>query len=444
MLKGENLKNIFMSGALLSIAIVIGRIFGFLREILIASTYGKTYEADIVTLSLLFPDLFVNLLLGGAFSAAFLPAFIAISKSQSLMLIKKLHYIFGGLSLLFTIIIFFSSGYLTTLIAPSLNNEAQESLSFLLKVTCWSIPFIVCTSITTTALNAKEVFFFPALGTSLINISVCIGIILVHFVNKNMVFIISISIILGSLMRWLLQAVPIYLDKLREKILPTEFPFEGKIIFSRYAHALISTSVLILFPIFARYYMLKTGEGQLANLNYAQKIIDIIANIVSGSIAIVLAPMILKGNNYKFIGIMGIIIIVGAICMATIYYSVSPFLAENLFGYGAFNLDAVKLLTLHMQSSAFTLAIYTPVFYLINTLSYTGLSHKSAISCYVGFFGFIIFIQLNLPLLTYDIVYQGITFGFLITLVFQLLFIGHAILSCQKINVNTSELVASA
>ena len=68
-------KALFISGLCVSGGVILGRIAGFVREILLASIFGVSPQADMAVLILTVPDLFSGILIGGAMSAAFVPFF---------------------------------------------------------------------------------------------------------------------------------------------------------------------------------------------------------------------------------------------------------------------------------------------------------------------------------------------------------------------------------
>lgn len=54
------IKSLLLSGVGVSIAVLIGRLFGFLRENLQASSFGQSYQADALSLSLILPEININ------------------------------------------------------------------------------------------------------------------------------------------------------------------------------------------------------------------------------------------------------------------------------------------------------------------------------------------------------------------------------------------------
>ncbi len=63
------LRAILLSSIFLNTGLLLGRISGFIREALVAASFGASSEADIVVLMLTVPDLMVSLLMGGAMGA---------------------------------------------------------------------------------------------------------------------------------------------------------------------------------------------------------------------------------------------------------------------------------------------------------------------------------------------------------------------------------------
>jgi len=54
-------KAIMINSLILSVGILIGRLSGYIREIIVASKFGTTSDADTILLMLTIPDLLNNL-----------------------------------------------------------------------------------------------------------------------------------------------------------------------------------------------------------------------------------------------------------------------------------------------------------------------------------------------------------------------------------------------
>ena len=74
-------KNIIINSLILSVGILIGRLSGYIREIIIASKYGASEQSDNILLMLTIPDLLNNLLASGAIVGILIPLLTSHSKN---------------------------------------------------------------------------------------------------------------------------------------------------------------------------------------------------------------------------------------------------------------------------------------------------------------------------------------------------------------------------
>lgn len=71
------------SAVIVMLSMIISRILGFVRDIIIANQYGQSYQTDAYNLAFVIPDAIYMILVGGAFSAAFIPVFSSyVAKKQ--------------------------------------------------------------------------------------------------------------------------------------------------------------------------------------------------------------------------------------------------------------------------------------------------------------------------------------------------------------------------
>ncbi len=414
------IKEFLISGLAVSVAVGVGRLFGFLRELLLAIVFGQTYEADIATLSLVIPDMIANIVLGGAFSAAFMSTFVKGSDQENFNFLIYLHYTIGGFFLFITILFFIYASNIAQAFAPNIPYETQQEFIVLLKITCWCIPFIVFSLIVTTALNAKGIFFLPALGTAVINIIICLSFIMSLFLNKKLLILTAIAIVVGSILRWLFQIIPIFLNARKFNLYYFKPQINKTSIFFRYGQVFLTTSFMLVMPLLARFFMIRTGAGQLANLNYTQKIMDLLIAFIIGSVVTVLLPKLSKSqNSVKIIFFVGIVLFFCFIFASIILYYSAAFIATVFFGHGAFDKSAITNLVVHIKASAFVLPFYSTVLFSTGSLAVTDLASKSAVACFIGVFSALILILLQTDILTYKSIYQSIAYGYGITLLIQ-------------------------
>ena len=171
-------------------------------------------------------------------------------------------------------------------------------LTSLLQISLWTIPLAGLSGLCGAYLQAKDRFFLTAAGTLIINIILIIS-LLYYQKNPNILYILSIAVLIGALMRYLAQGV--YILKLDFLAQPSNFtpppalratsPRKGgRDLGIRYFESMASGSILILLPFIARSFASFHGHGAIASFNYAIKLIDLPYAIGLASFAVVLLP----------------------------------------------------------------------------------------------------------------------------------------------------------
>jgi len=130
------LKSIFTN----SFGILLSRIVGFLRDVVMASVLGASYWSDIFFLANRLPNLFRNIFAEGAFIQAFMPSFIASTNkgvfSTAIFLRFSLFIIFGSL------IVTFAPEYITKLIAMGWDSKRIADTAPLTAINFWYLYLI--------------------------------------------------------------------------------------------------------------------------------------------------------------------------------------------------------------------------------------------------------------------------------------------------------------
>lgn len=365
------------AGLLVAIAIILGRLSGLVREILLARTFGKTEAADWAILLLSIPDLIVNLLLGGAIAAVLMPEWVRRNELAGKLLYQKslitIALCFGGL----IVCLWLFRHHVYSMLAPGLGValEWQGSKGFFLVLL--SVPLTALAGVTTAYANFKGRFFLPAMGTFVLNLAIIIGILLSRYANEPLV-ILSASILAGAVIRWSMQLVDLHFgSKISAQVTPQEDGHwkstETRILLTRYFQALASAGLLILLPVIGRAYASEFGIGQMALFSYAQKVPDLPIGILSTVLASTLLPKLSqlfatqtasKDAIVAFESTMKLTIAISmAIIIPAIFYA-SPIM-HLLYGSRTFqeadlmimsNLMAIGLIALPLQGM---IVIYT-------------------------------------------------------------------------------------
>src|SRR3954451_726805 len=152
------------------------RIFGFIRETLMAAALGAGPAADAFYAAFRFPNLFRRLFAEGAFNAAFVPLFARALEEEGPEAAQKLAdevlailvLVLGGL----TGLVMVFTPVIVTLIAPGFTRDASK---FALTVELFRVmfPYLICMSLTAMLsgiLNAHRRFVAAAVAPILLNL----------------------------------------------------------------------------------------------------------------------------------------------------------------------------------------------------------------------------------------------------------------------------------
>lgn len=196
------LKSIFTN----SFGILLSRITGFIRDVIMASVLGAGYWNDVFFIANRLAHLFRNLFAEGAFTQAFMPSFVA-SKNKgvfatAIFLRFSLFIIFGSL------LVSFAPELITKLLAMGRNSEFIADTAPLIAINFWYLYLIFIVTFIATLLQYRKHFITTAISTVLLNLSMIAALLLFMKDDpKTIAYALSISVLVGGLLQVLLHVV---------------------------------------------------------------------------------------------------------------------------------------------------------------------------------------------------------------------------------------------
>jgi murein biosynthesis integral membrane protein MurJ len=275
------------AGLIVSAGLLLGRVAGFLREVLIASTFGASAEADIVILALTIPDLLVNILVGGALSAALIPEFKRLGQPQAASLFIQASLVaalgFAAIAAIASLI----STPLVFAFAPGLDATSMTRAAGLVGLTLWLIPLTSLAGISRAYLQAHDRFGIESLGTLIYNLAVIAGLVLVA-AEQGGLRLVCAFVILGGFLRWGSQLMvlprPLFLSQaLRQRLVDRKLMI-------RFLQVSSAGGLLLLLPVVARALASYSGEGAIASFNYAIKLTEFALGATITVLAVAIFP----------------------------------------------------------------------------------------------------------------------------------------------------------
>ncbi|MDP0561676.1 MAG: lipid II flippase MurJ [Candidatus Endonucleobacter sp. (ex Gigantidas childressi)] len=269
-------KIIIINSLILSMGILIGRLSGYIREIVIASKYGATEQSDNILLILTIPDLLNNLLASGAIVGMLIPLLNThVDNIEEVLteFTKKLFYITLMFYIVVVIIIFFMYDfYLFGLLAISLLSVFPNIYTFII----------------TGYLQFEKKFKKQSLNTLVFNIT-----IIIFLLFEVQYFIFSVGVIIASLIRliWIysdLGDTNISYRSVLKQVQSSTLKYKT-IIFMMLANGLMFINPMI-DKLFAAYFQ----EGSVAILSYAEKIYLLPVSVFLTTYAVAMFPDLSK------------------------------------------------------------------------------------------------------------------------------------------------------
>ena len=207
------IKRIIKYAGSVSAGTTISRIFGYIRDMLVAHMFGAGMFADAFYAAFRIPNLIRRMLGEGSFSAAFIPVFSEYlhtkTKSETQKLINVVFTLLFVVLFVITVLGMFFSPLLVKIIAYGFTSD-PEKLQLTIELTRLMFPFLlfICLAAMLLALlNTLSSFFIPAIAPANLSFAEIIYILaLAPLLSPgNQIKGLAISVIFGGLGHFLMQ-----------------------------------------------------------------------------------------------------------------------------------------------------------------------------------------------------------------------------------------------
>ena len=270
---------------ILMVALMVGRITGLVREMLLGNLLGASREADLVIIALSVPDALVNFFLVSGFNAVLVP-YLLTQRSQdrseqfwSLSVPIVLTSIFVALiTSIFTVEVI-------QIFGPGLQPFSEAEIDGFRWVLL-SLPFAIGSGLFVAWLVSQDSFLFGGLGTAVINSAVIAG-LLVGYLLDDVFFWSIVALLVGMIARFFMQ----WAGCQNRQLQVTRFKFTRDFnLLRQVTIAAASMSALTLAPLLFRSIVSYVGEGNVTLFSLSLKVIEVPLTIVFWSLGIVSLP----------------------------------------------------------------------------------------------------------------------------------------------------------
>ncbi|MBP9945590.1 MAG: murein biosynthesis integral membrane protein MurJ [Vicinamibacteria bacterium] len=269
-----------MKTAMLSLATLLSRLLGLIREQLFALTLGSSAQAEAFVIAYRIPNLLRDLFAEGALSAAFIPAYsradtesaergFALARRMLTLLFLVLTFICGlGVVAAPLIVDAIASGF------ASFEGKSELATS-LTRIMMPILPFVSFAAVAMGMLNSRDRFGLPSLAPALfnvVNIAVAAGIHLTGLTKDQVAYGWAVGAVLGSAAQFLVQWPGLIREGFRFR---PDFNFKDPLIrdiLTNMAPATIALAA-VQINIFISSDFASTQPGAVACLGYAFRLL---------------------------------------------------------------------------------------------------------------------------------------------------------------------------
>lgn len=202
---------VFTSTLIISIMVIVARIFGFLRYRIFASYFTKE-QLDIFFAAFRIPDLIFEVLITGALTTSLIPFFIKYQNNKDAQNIN-MSSVINIVMLAMVAVIAFLAIFLhpiMTLITPGFSKEKIDIITqFSYILLLGQLPFFVLGTFLTGLSQAKKSFLIPALAPIIYNIAI----IFITFFFSNSLYLAApiLGVVVGAVLFFVVQLPVLFL-----------------------------------------------------------------------------------------------------------------------------------------------------------------------------------------------------------------------------------------
>ncbi|MEF2143931.1 MAG: murein biosynthesis integral membrane protein MurJ [Desulfovibrionaceae bacterium] len=192
-------------------ATLVSRVFGFVRDVIVAFALGAGFAADAFFVAFRIPNLLRRLFGEGSLTMAFIPVFTRVREEQGeqaaqAMARAALVWLCLILGVL-TVIVEILAGPLTFLIAPGFadNPELFDLTTRLVRI-CFPFVIMICgVALCMGVLNASGHFLGPALAPVMLNVALIVAALGGYYAGADVAVCLSFGVLAGGVLQWMLQ-----------------------------------------------------------------------------------------------------------------------------------------------------------------------------------------------------------------------------------------------
>lgn len=395
-------KHIFGVGVMTGIS----RLFGFLRDLMVAHVFGAGRLSDIFLASFKLPNLFRDLLGEGALSSIFIPMYTSKNKDENFArnVFSWLMVALLGITILFEIFM----PLIVWILAPGFADEPGkiELTTTISRIMFWYVIFICGSAFLSAILNAFSRFTLVAFMPVLLNVMlICAMLLAAFFAPTTVLYIMAFTVVLSGVIQFAILWHRIRSKHFGLRLIVPRWTPAIKSMFKRLGISIVGNGFYQI-TIIVGTLVASFQSGAVSWLYYSDRMIQFPFALIGLSVGTVLMSSIsnaMAEKNMRSVYIQqnssmrqSMMLIVP--CVVGLFVMAEPII-QYLFEYGAWTHESTHAVALAMMIQVFALPammisqIYSRTLYAsqdVRTPVKTSIiSLIVAIAIYLGAFHFV-------------------------------------------------------
>ena len=281
---------------------LISRIFGYIRDIFIASYIGSSVVADAFFVAFRIPNFFRRIFAEGAFSAAFIPILSGLvikpkNKNEAMIFIEQsMSFLFFSLSIM-SLLFYFTMPYIIAILAPGFinNSEVYELTVHFGKIVFPYLLFIALVSQFSAITNTFNRFAFGAFAPSLLNISFIASLLFFTPYVSTPGHALSYGVLVGGILQFIIMYYAIYRIKITPFLVLPKINNNIRKFFRLFFPGILGAGAIQLNILVGTIIASFLPTGAISHLYYADRISQLPLAVIGIALGIVLLPTL---SNY--------------------------------------------------------------------------------------------------------------------------------------------------
>ena len=278
---------------------LVSRLFGYARDVVVASLFGATAGVDMFLLAFRIPNFLRRLFAEGAFSQAFVPVLSEYKTHRSPEEVKNLvDHVAGNLAamvFLITILGIILAPFLILVVAPGYAADLAkyEMTTYMLRITFPYIFFISITALMGGILNTYQKFALPAITPVLLNLSIMGAAILLSPYTQNPHYSLAWGVLIGGVAQLLFQMPFLYKIGMLPRFWLHWFDWSNpgvKKILCLMGPALLGASAMQINLLAGTMFASFLPSGSISWLYYSDRLLEFPIGIFGVALATVVLP----------------------------------------------------------------------------------------------------------------------------------------------------------